>query len=59
MRVVDAAELVTGHGLVGDRFAGLGIPGSHVTLIAAEGVEAMVDETAITRSSRARPVATS
>lgn len=47
MQVVDAAELVTGLGLTGDRFAGLGIPGSHVTLIAAEGVEAMVSETGI------------
>lgn len=47
MRVVETAELVAGHGLVGDRMAGLGIPGSHVTLIAAEGVEAMVSETGI------------
>ena len=47
MQAVEAAELVTGHGLVGDRMAGLGIPGSHVTFIAAEGVEAMVHETGI------------
>jgi MOSC domain-containing protein YiiM len=47
MRVVPAAELVAGHGLVGDRLAGLGIPGTHVTFIAAEGVEAMVGETGI------------
>lgn len=47
MRLVDDAELVAGHGLVGDRMAGLGIPGSHVTLIAAEGVEDMVRETGI------------
>ena len=47
MRVVDDAEVVAGHGLVGDRMAGLGIPGTHVTFIAAEGVEAMVDETGI------------
>jgi len=47
MRLVESAELVAGHGLVGDRMAGLGIPGSHLTLIAAEGVEAMVAETGI------------
>jgi len=47
MRVVETAELVAGHGLVGDRMAGLGIPGSHLTLIAAEGIEAMVSETGI------------
>jgi len=47
MRLVESAELVAGHGLVGDRMAGLGIPGSHITLIAAEGIEAMVDETGI------------
>ena len=47
MRLVEAAELVAGHGLMGDRMAGLGIPGSHLTLIAAEGIEAMVDETGI------------
>ena len=47
MRIVDSAELVAGHGLLGDRTAGLGIPGSHVTFIAAEGVEAMVAETGI------------
>lgn len=47
MRQVESADLVAGHGLVGDRMAGLGIPGSHVTLIAAEGVEAMVRETGI------------
>lgn len=47
MHRVDEAELVAGHGLVGDRLAGLGISGSHVTLIGAEGVEAMVRETGI------------
>jgi MOSC domain-containing protein YiiM len=47
MRVAPSAELVAGHGLVGDRLAGLGIPGTHVTFIAAEGVEAMVGETGI------------
>lgn len=47
MRVVPTAELVAGHGLVGDRLAGLGIPGTHVTFIAAEGVEAMAGETGI------------
>jgi MOSC domain-containing protein YiiM len=47
MRVVDDAELVAGEGLVGDRMAGLGIPGTHVTFIGAEGIEAMVAETGI------------
>ena len=47
MRLVESAEVVAGQGLVGDRMAGLGIPGSHLTLIAAEGIEAMVDETGI------------
>ena len=47
MRLVDTAELVAGHGVMGDRTAGLGIPGSHVTLIGAEGIEAMVRETGI------------
>ena len=47
MRRVTNAELVAGQGLVGDRYVGLGIPGSHVTFIAAEGVEAMVAETGI------------
>ena len=47
MQVVADAELVAGHGLVGDRMAGLGIPGTHVTFIGAEGVEAMVAETGI------------
>jgi MOSC domain-containing protein YiiM len=47
MRVVSTAELIAGHGLAGDRLAGLGIPGTHVTFIAAEGVEAMVGETGI------------
>lgn len=46
LRVVEA-ELVAGHGLAGDRMAGLGIPGTHVTFIAAEGIEAMVVETGI------------
>lgn len=47
MAVVADAELVAGHGLIGDRMAGLGIPGTHVTFIGAEGIEAMVDETGI------------
>jgi MOSC domain-containing protein YiiM len=47
MSVVADAELVAGHGLVGDRMAGLGIPGTHVTFIGAEGIEAMVGETGI------------
>jgi MOSC domain-containing protein YiiM len=47
MSVVTDGELVAGHGLVGDRMAGLGIPGTHVTFIGAEGIEAMVGETGI------------
>ncbi len=47
MQVVDGAEVVAGQGLVGDRMAGLGIPGTHITFIGAEGVEAMVAETGI------------
>ncbi|MGH2489727.1 MAG: MOSC domain-containing protein [Candidatus Limnocylindria bacterium] len=47
MRLVETAEVVAGQGLVGDRMAGLGIPGSHLTLIAAEGIEAMVADTGI------------
>ena len=40
--VVDAGE-----GIRGDRYAGLGIPGSHITFIGAEGIEAMVERTGI------------
>jgi len=47
MAVVSTAEVEAGSGLVGDRMAGLGIPGTHLTLIAAEGIEAMVAETGI------------
>jgi MOSC domain-containing protein YiiM len=47
MAVVSTAELVAGAGLIGDRMAGLGIPGTHLTLIGAEGIEAMVAETGI------------
>jgi MOSC domain-containing protein YiiM len=47
MRVVAEAELLAGEGVVGDRMAGLGIPGTHVTFIGAEGIEAMVGETGI------------
>jgi MOSC domain-containing protein YiiM len=41
------AVLQAGVGIVGDRYAGLGISGSEITFIGAEGVEAMVAETGI------------
>ncbi len=41
------ALLEAGTGIRGDRYAGLGIPGTHVTFIAAEGIEAMVARTGI------------
>jgi MOSC domain-containing protein YiiM len=41
------AILDAGGGIRGDRYAGLGIPGSHITFIAAEGIEAMVRSTGI------------
>jgi MOSC domain-containing protein YiiM len=47
MNVVEEATLETGKGIRGDRYAGLGIPGTHVTFIAAEGIEAMVARTGI------------
>jgi MOSC domain-containing protein YiiM len=47
MQVVESAEVEAGSGLVGDRMAGLGIPGTHLTFIGAEGIEAMVAETGI------------
>jgi MOSC domain-containing protein YiiM len=47
MRVVEDAEVVAGQGIVGDRMSGLGIPGTHITFIGAEGIEAMVRETGI------------
>ncbi len=47
MARIDEAVLEAGSGIRGDRYAGLGIPGSHVTFIAAEGIEAMVSRTGI------------
>lgn len=44
---IDEAVLDAGSGIKGDRYAGLGIPGSHVTFIAAEGIEGMVERTGI------------
>ena len=44
---LDEAELEAGTGIRGDRYAGLGIPGTHVTFIAAEGIERMVARTGI------------
>lgn len=49
---IPEAMLDAGEGIRGDRYAGLGIPGSHVTFIAAEGVEAMVARTGIPLSPR-------
>jgi MOSC domain-containing protein YiiM len=47
MRSVSEAVLEADRGIVGDRYFGLGIEGTHVTFVAAEGVEAMVRETGI------------
>jgi len=47
MVALDEAILETGTGIRGDRYAGLGIPGSHITFIAAEGIEGMVARTGI------------
>jgi len=47
MLLVDEAVIDTGTGIRGDRYAGLGIPGTHITFIAAEGIEAMVERTGI------------
>jgi MOSC domain-containing protein YiiM len=47
MAPVDEAVLEAGTGIRGDRYAGLGIPGTHITFIAAEGIEAMVERTGI------------
>jgi len=44
---IDEAVLEAGVGIVGDRYAGLGISGSEITFIGAEGIEAMVVETGI------------
>jgi MOSC domain-containing protein YiiM len=47
MRSVTEATLEAERGIVGDRYFGLGVEGTHVTFVAAEGVEAMVRETGI------------
>jgi MOSC domain-containing protein YiiM len=47
MVYVEEALLEEGAGIRGDRYAGLGIPGTHITFIAAEGIEAMVARTGI------------
>jgi MOSC domain-containing protein YiiM len=44
---VDEAELEAGFGIRGDDKAGLPIPGTNLTLIAAEGIEAAVAESGI------------
>jgi MOSC domain-containing protein YiiM len=44
---IEEAVLEAGTGIRGDRYAGLGIPGTHITFIAAEGIEAMVQRTGI------------
>jgi MOSC domain-containing protein YiiM len=47
MVAVPDAVLEAGAGIIGDSYAGLGIAGSHITFIAAEGIAAMVDRTGI------------
>lgn len=47
MARVDEAVLEAGIGIRGDDKAGLPIPGTNITFIAAEGIEAMVARTAI------------
>ena len=44
---IEEAVLEAGSGIRGDRYAGLGIPGTHITFISAEGIEAMVQRTGI------------
>jgi MOSC domain-containing protein YiiM len=44
---IDEAVIDAGTGIRGDRYAGLGIPGTHITFIAAEGIEGMVSRTGI------------
>ena len=52
MLAVPDAVLEAGVGILGDRYAGLGIAGSHITFIAAEGIEAMVERTGIPLDAR-------
>jgi MOSC domain-containing protein YiiM len=47
MRSVEEASAEAGRGIVGDRMYGLGIAGTHLTLIGAESVEAMAAATSI------------
>jgi MOSC domain-containing protein YiiM len=51
MEPVEMALVEAGIGIRGDSYAGLGIPGSHITFIAAEGIEAMVERTGIPLSA--------
>lgn len=48
----DEATLDAGIGIRGDRYAGLDIPGTHITFIAAEGIEAMIERTGIPLEAR-------
>ncbi len=52
MVTVAVATLVPGSGISGDDKAGMPIPGSNLTLIAAEGIETMVSETRIPLAPR-------
>ena len=47
MRRLEEAQVEAGKGIRGDSYEGLGISGSHITFIAAEGIEAMVARTGI------------
>ncbi|PZR64746.1 MAG: sulfurase [Chloroflexi bacterium] len=47
MRVVDEVRADAGRGIAGDRMYGLGIAGTHITLIGAESIDAMLEATAI------------
>lgn len=47
MRRIDEAQVEAGKGIHGDSYEGLGISGSHITFIAAEGIAAMVERTGI------------
>jgi MOSC domain-containing protein YiiM len=52
MVAVQDAVVEAGVGILGDRYAGLGIAGSHITFIAAEGIEAMVERSGIALDPR-------
>jgi MOSC domain-containing protein YiiM len=49
---IPEARLEAGVGIAGDRYAGLGITGSEITFIGAEGIETMVAETGIPLDAR-------